>query len=433
MLSSSDAALIQREPTLPGLTALLDPEAFMAEVGPLFPAQHLTAAQASYIRYKPGTSCLVGYWLDVAGKQVAVTACAHRPDAKDKLQKARAEAERCSLMPPERFVVDDRALIISVFPYDSKLKALCRLANTNTRQRLFRKLVPDQPGLWDASVHRLGYKPERRYVGQLRTEEGPQAIFKMYTERDFQITHTNATAFVSHGPLQIAQLLGFSERRKTLVFQWLPGRLLSEVLTDPQPLSEQVSHVGAALAALHAQHPEGLPSLARKEEAASLVSLADWLGVICPDVSQHVQTLAQRLAMSLLRESPVSMPIHGDFYAKQVLLSDDRVAILDIDEAKYSDPAADLGLFIAHLERDVLRGILAGHAVPPIRDRFLEGYQAATGRLIPSRVALYTAVGLFRLAPDPFRHRESDWPERIEAILARVVAILDDGWDGIRS
>lgn len=427
MLSSSDAALVQREPALPGLATLLDPEAFKAEVCPLFPAQDLGAVSISYIRYKPGTSCLVGYCLDVGEEQVTLTAHTYRLDAHDKLQKARQKALRLDSCHPGNLIVEDRGLVIAVFPHDSKLKALCRLVDTNARQHLLRKLVRSRPDLWEATVHSLTYKPKRRYVGQLQTKAGPQAILKMHTEWGYQTAGRNAAAFVSRGPLQIAPLLGYSDRWHTIVLEWLPGRLLSEALADPQPPYERVLQVGAALAALHAQHPDGLPLLTRSDETTSLMSLAVWLGDIYPAVSEYVQSLAQRLAAALLREPQLTAPIHGDFYAQQVLLSDDRVAILDLDEAKYGDPAADLGLFIAHLERDVLRGTLTGHAVQPIQERFFKGYQAATGCPVSTRVALYTAVGLFRLAPDPFRHREPDWPERIQAILARVAAILDDG------
>jgi aminoglycoside phosphotransferase (APT) family kinase protein len=128
-----------------------------------------------------------------------------------------------------------------------------------------------------------------------------------------------------------------------------------------------------------------------------------------------------------VNEPPVNLPTHGDFYAKQVLLADDSVAILDLDEAVRGDPAADLGNFVAHLERDALRGTLPSSRVELLQNALLEGYRVATHRPIPARTELYAAAGLLRLAPDPFRHREPDWPGRIEAILERTEAILDGG------
>jgi len=101
------------------------------------------------------------------------------------------------------------------------------------------------------------------------------------------------------------------------------------------------------------------------------------------------------------------------------------VAFLDLDRAVCSDSAADLGLFIAHLERDALRGNISTSQVESLGNSLLEGYGFGVGLDIPSRIELYTAAGLLQLAPDPFRHREPNWPERTEATLDRVEGILN--------
>ena len=69
-------------------------------------------------------------------------------------------------------------------------------------------------------------------------------------------------------------------------------------------------------------------------------------------------------------------------------------------------------------------GTLTAGRLEALRDALLEGYRAVTRRTIPSRLELYTGVCLFRLTPDPFRFRESSWPERTEAILDRSETIL---------
>ena len=53
------------------------------------------------------------------------------------------------------------------------------------------------------------------------------------------------------------------------------------------------------------------------------------------------------------------------------------------------------------------------------RAAFLAGYGD-----VPPTVPLYTAVGLLRLAPHPFRSREPDWPDRTAALLDRAEAEL---------
>jgi hypothetical protein len=425
MLSRADAALVRRDPTLPGLAIVLDPDALAATLRRLLPAADVGTARGTYVRYKRGTSCLVAYRLEAAGAVVDVHAKAHRPDAEDKLRKVRVRPARPGPLGPGRVILEDRAVAVSVFPNDRGLKALPRLADPERREGLLRRLVPRRPGLWGGAMRRLRYKPERRYVAQVLAEDGASAALKLYDEASFGAAPANQVTLESRGPLRLAGRLGRSKRHRLLAFEWLPGRPLSEALSDPAFEAEAAMTVGAALAELHGQEPAGLASLTREEEAATLLALAPEIGFVCPDLAERARDLAERLAARLLREPPVNRPIHGDFYAAQVLLDGDTAAILDLDRAVRGDPAADLGLFVAHLERDALRGGLRPSHVEPLRDALLGGYRAAAPGASPARVDLYTAVGLLQLAPDPFRYRDPEWPERTDAILARAEAILE--------
>jgi hypothetical protein len=423
MLSSADAALVRRDPALPGLATVLDPDALVAALSRLLPAADLGPARSTYVRYKSGANCLVAYRIELAGVEVDVHAKAHRPDAEDKLRKARERPARPGPLGPGRVILKDQAVVVSVFPNDRELKALPRLDDPAERASLLRRVVPHQPRLWGGAMRQLHYKPERRYVARILAEDGSSATLKLYDEPSFGTARANAVALESRGPLRLAARLGRSERRRLVAFEWLPGRSLSEALADPTLGAAAGATVGAALAELHGQEPAGLAQLTREQEAATLVALAPEIGFVCPELAERARGLAERLADVLVREPPVNGPTHGDFSADQVLLDGDTAAILDLDRAARGDPAADLGLFIAHLERDALRGRLAPGRVEPLRDALLDGYRADSHTLPPGRVELYTAVGLLRLAPDPFRCREPDWPAQTAAILERAEAI----------
>jgi aminoglycoside phosphotransferase (APT) family kinase protein len=428
MLSPSDADLIRREPALPGLATLLDTEAFVTALRRSLPEAELGAAQITYIRYKPGMNCLVAYRLEAAGAPVEVYAKTYGPDAEVQLQNARQRSSVSGPLGPGRIVLEDGAIVVSFFPNDGRLKALPRLADVEARNRLLRKLIPDRPDLWEGTIRRLAYKPERRYVARLLAREDAGAVIRVYTGPGYRAARMPARALASRGPLRLARWLGGSDRRHILAFDWLSGRLLSEAMLESELELEAVVMVGAALAEFHTQNPNGLTFLTRAAEAETLLTVAAGLGVVCPHLATRAHDLARRLAARIVDEPRVNGPIHGDFYAKQVLLTDDAVAILDLDRATAGDPAADLGNFIAHLKRDALRGHLAPNRVEPLREALLEGYRAATPHSLPARIELYTAAGLLRLAPDPFRHREPNWPERIEAILERIEAMADGGW-----
>jgi streptomycin 6-kinase len=406
------------------LATLLEPEAFLAALSACRPEADFESARITYVKYKPGTNCLVGYQLEVAGASLDVYAKAYPCTAQNKLRKAREQPSVPGPLGPGRIVLEDCAVVVSVFPNDSKVTTLACVADAEARERVLRELVPNRPDLWGGTVQRLVYKPERRYVGRVITDDGPRAALKVYTEDEYCASRRNGEAFQSHGPFRIAPLLGRSDSHRMLAFEWLPERPLSEVISDPELDLNAVAIAGAGIAALHAQEPQGLACRSRQTEAAGLVSEATWLGFVCPRLASQAAALAQRLAARLMREPALDRPIHGDLHARQVLLGGGTVTILDLDRAVRGDPAADLGNFIAHLQREVVRGNLPPGRVDRLKHALLEGYRAATGRAIPAQLDLYIAAGLFGLALRFFRYAEPEWAERAAATLERAEAIL---------
>ena len=423
MLSSYDADLVRRDMAIPGLATLLDPEAFRGAAS-VASGVEITGAWPSYIRYKPGMNCLVAYELEVDGGRMAAYAKGHRADANDQLRKAQDLPGFPGPLGAGRVVLTDQAIVLSIFPNDSELKTLGRLADSEAWNGVVRRIFSGRPDLWEGKVNPIRYKPERRYVAQLVIGDEPRAVLKMYTPTGYAEAKSSAKAFKSGGILLVPRRIGKSDGHLVLAFEWMRGRLLSEALLDRGLGAVALERVGTALAKVHTGRGAGLAHLTREAEASGLLSVAAGLAFLCPDIAERVQTLAREIALRLIREPEVGHPIHGDFYAKQVLLDDDRVVILDFDSAAAGDPAADLGLFIAHLERGALRRSVPHDRVEPYADALLSGYSRATRESSPSRVGLYTAAGLLRLAPHPFRNLDPNWPHQIERTVARAEAIL---------
>lgn len=422
MLSRSDADIVKRDTAIPGLATLLDPDAFVHRLRASMPEAELGEARSIYVRYKPRKDFLVAYQLEVAGVMQAIYAKAFSP------REWRALAESGVLRPLglERIVLEDCAVVVSPFPNDSKLRSLTCMADAQSQASLLRELMPDQSDLWRGEAQKLQYKPERRYVARWLSGNEPRAVLKMYTADGYHIAQRNAAAFVARGPLRFARRLGRSERHCTLALEWLPGLSLREAIASLNgDKLDVLATVGAALAALHAQNPDRLMCLSRETEVLTLLSLAEGISFICPRLGKRASGSASRLASRLINEPAVNLPIHGDFYAEQVLLAGDRVIILDLDEVVRGDIAADLGNFVAHLELDALRGSSFLPRIAPMSDALFEGYQAAARHPIQARAQLYIAAGLFRLSHHPFRRREPNWPEQTEAIIDRVEELLD--------
>ena len=427
MLSAPEVDLVRRDGALPGLATVLDPEALLATLAPALDTSEIRVASVRYVRYKPHTNCLAAYRLELNAtppRIVDVHAKAHRPDASEKLDKASRRPGVPGYFGPGRIVFEDRALVVWSFPNDPHLKAVRRLADGHARGRLLAKMLPDRPDLRGAAttLEPLRYKPERRFVGRLDTANGPQAILKVHAAPRYERAANGASSLGSRGSLRVPRMLGRADAHCIIALEWLSGRPLGAVLGDGGASGDAVAQVGGALSELHAQRSARITAVEPHAAAAGLLALARDIAFLCPELARHAHELAGRLVVRLRDHSAQLRAIHGDFNADQVLLTNDGVAIFDLDRAALGDPAADLGTFAAHLEREALRGHLPRGQTHVLREALLDGYGRATRRPVPPRVNLYTAIGLFRLIPEPFRGLESDWPEHMAALLTQAEA-----------
>ncbi len=426
MLSPLDAELARHDAKIIGLPILLNADAFAALLQTRLPELLLETARITYLRYKPETNCLVLYELEAAGKTFDVYATAYERDAANKLEKSRVRPFVDTPFGSGRLVFDEQSIVVSFFPNDSNIKTLLKIADADNRKSLFNQLFPRCPEFQNGVLRKLSYKPERRFVAALEIENEPRATLKFYKAEDYNRAQANARAFHSGDALRLAREIGCSERRGVIAFEWIDGVVLSEAYLDAEFNSEAIETVGASLAELHAQNAVGLVHFTRSAEARMLRELADGIGALCPHLNKRAQTLAARLVDSSFRANAPTRAVHGDFYAEQVLLCQDSAAILDLDEAADGDPTADIGNFIARLEFDYLCGKITKNRAESFGLALLEGYanSAVSGqpsaRIENCRVKFYTAVGLFRLAPRPFRYHEPDWSEKIEVILERA-------------
>lgn len=430
MLSPADADLARRDRTIPGLATVLDNDAFLAALRSHLPGLDLRGIHPTYVHYKPLTRCMVAYRITTADAELIAYADAYGPDAKVKLKKVH-EIQRNTEGPhgPWALVMEDLATAVYFFPTDRRLNALRHLANANKTRKLLRMLFPHQKALYEGTLQPLRYKPERRYVARLDTAQGPQAAVKFYTPSGYAAAKIGAETFVSQGALRLARTAGFSDRHHILAFEWQPGQLLRDIIVDSEATTTDMTAAmqltGAALAELHT-HPAGaLPQRSRDAEIRRLHAQTTTLEHLCPELSRPAGMLVQRIVTQLEKSSPDALALHCDFYDQQVLITDDAAIILDLDQTELGDPAADLGLFIAHLERSELQNRLSAETVGTLADTLLHSYLQARPWLASATIRLYTAIGLLYLAAEPFRYREPDWPERMAAVLSRADTVLD--------
>ena len=432
-LNRADRSLIQRERAIPGLATVLDAPALLRQVGGLLPFLEPVSARISYVRYKPSTSCLVACHVTSGDTNCLILATAYlRGDWQlrrtNHLQRFGSREEDRS---PRIF--DDLALTVSSFPQDRILPSLGHLHDRCNQKVLLTKLLPNRPALIEPQIETLAYKPERRYVGRLTEQGVPVAVIKLYSAAGYERARKTSKAFTSQVALHVPERLGRSNRHRAVSFGWSAGRMLHELFRQGAEATESIELVANSLAELHERSTDKLNIRTRKAVAESIASVGDYIACLNPPLGETAEEIGRRLVSHLKRQPEVRRPIHGDFYAKQVVAQRGRVAILDFDSAVLDDPAADLGNFIAHLEADDLLERLSPARSAEIRHAFMAEYERVTSdRQVLGRVELQTAMALFKLAPHPFRRREPNWPEQTAAILQRVDELLCNRSSGYR-
>jgi aminoglycoside phosphotransferase (APT) family kinase protein len=432
MLSPDDADLARRDRAIPGLATLFDNEAFIAALHSQLPGINVQGVRQIYVHYKPGRRCLVLYRIQANGTELLAYADAYGPDAQVKLPKVRELHTAVSPLGFGAQILEATDTAFYVFPTDRKLRSLRRLAEPDDRMKLLRRVFPEQSEYCKGTFQHLRYKPERRYVARLDTPAGPKALIKFYNPARYAAAKAGMLAFKSRGALGLAPGAGCSDQDHVLAFEWLSAQHLHTLLIESDVTADEkaaaLELTGAALAELHAQTPDGLRHRTRENELMRLQAQANTITQLCPELTPTVEQLVPRITAQLSELQHVIRSLHGDFYDQQVMLGSDGTAIiLDIDQAELGDPAADLGLFIAHLEREELRNTLSAQEVGAFSDALIQGYCDVCRSQESAAIHLYTAIGLLYLAAEPFRYREPEWPAQIEAMLMRTDKLLAVG------
>jgi hypothetical protein len=412
--------LIRRAPSICGLGLVLDEAAFLERLEGAAPNAELRGAEITYISLRIPHLCRVGYRVDVGGTVLDLDVRTGRHEDFAEWQVDEFREPIPGPLGTGRILFEDEAIVINVFPNDAKLRQIQHLTNGEELGSVLRDLFPDRSELWDCELRALRYRPERRFVGELRGARGEHAVVKACTRRAYVRSKRNAMAFQPDGPLRIARLIGASDDRRLLAYEWLPGRALFDIYMDPEADSWPMAVAGAALATMHAQQPEGLSYWTRESEVAHLRAVAEEIAFVYPPLADRAEAVARRFEQRLPATARDPVAIHGDISARHLLVDEHQTGIIDLDWACYGDAADDLGYLVAHVERAAVRGKTPADRVDQFREAILEGYGRADDPELRKRIDLYTGIGLFQQARFPFRSWRPDWPESTESLLART-------------
>ena len=212
---------------------------------------------------------------------------------------------------------------------------------------------------------------------------------------------------------------GYLPEERALVFPWVEGEFLSEIVDRRKP--ELLRQAARLAARLHRARfvPEEPTSAATIVE--DTLARCDRLRRRWPAAATLVDPLIAPLREALGRLDPAApAPIHGDCAAGQFLWTGERLLLLDLDMFGYADPAYDVGHFLGQLER---RGALDA-ALPPDAvvwmESFLDAYLAEMPAVSRRNVTFYRGVTLLRKVYTLCRKHPAEWPALAPVLAERA-------------
>lgn len=441
---------VPTDPVLVGLAALLDADRMGSAAGErlLGEPTRVRSCRPVYVRYKPGTNCIVAYEMVYYDPQDALETlrfygkCFTETDYEPAC--AKVLAKRWMELPgirPYGKLAGERTLLYA-FPNDATLDGLRLLANPKKIQRVLYDHNALEPARqWRISDRRLRltpvrHKPEKRAVIRVDSravhrDTGEKRKFRVYLRTYQDGRGADMFAFMQHledhlanaHAIAVPHPIVYLDDRHTLVVGDAAGTTLTQELTRSASTAA-LAMTGAALAQLHACPPAGLPVRSVSDLLADARDTGRTLAQILPALSDSVTSLLAELdrrSRNLATDAP--RLTHGDFHHGQVLVQDRRVVVLDYDRTHAGDPLADVGNFCANL---ILLGLRRQIAEPEVlNDHFVQAYAAASGTPPdPDSLRFWTALGLLQLSVSPFRSLAPDWPTGIADVVTACRRVL---------
>ena len=214
-------------------------------------------------------------------------------------------------------------------------------------------------------------------------------------------------------------------QERTLIFPWVDGRFLSEIVDDRKP--ELLRQAAGLAAELHR-----LPIIPEQPTTAQMIvaetrARCDRLRKRWPETAPIIEPLIDAVEEASGSLDPADRaPVHGDMAAGQFLWTGDRLVLLDLDMFGYTDPAYDAGHFLAQLERRCLWD----RTLPAHADQWLacfrDAYLAAMPRVSPRNVSFYQGLTFVRKIYTICRKQVPDWAQLVPQLAAQAQAALEE-------
>ncbi len=451
----SEPRLVPHDPALPQLARLFDTAYVRQRL------QHLAggtraavvdACEIERVKYRPRRACVVGYKLRVreatsgAEQDRRIALCMYpADDASARYAKAAKQWGKASVDVAAVSMLKDLHALAWTFPHDRKLPALALVADDAWAAAAVPQLVR---GRWGAAyrarqnTHTIqGYFPEHSCTFSEKVILSPvygvgERLWTLFGK--LRADDAGAASFTNmrtlwesparlRGLVAYAQPLAYDAQHQVLWQEGIAGTTLDQALQG-QLSDAMFGKIGAAIAALHTTPLDCAGRLDLAEVNASLLRAQDVLtlsfstGALGAALVAGVDRLQTRLERSSRAiDFSGNATLHGDLHSNNILLTDNTVALIDVDALQRGPALADLGSLVAEL---LYRACVACDALPlaAVAATVAAYQRCVPWRIAPDELAWFTAAALLR--ERAYRCVASLKPGRMQA-LPRLIEVAE--------
>lgn len=413
---------------------------------------HLTRA-----KFKPERKLLAYFTfpaLDVAGEpcqSVQLAAAWQRDqDSSNHVEgwaQLQQEADQAGLMPVQSELwrdIRDQGLKIQVWPFDPEFLHLVRLGTPSYVAGKLASLgiVPELKQL--PVITPIRYRPGERHVlrydiSSLEMPAGGGSLYaKLYSNaqdatRAFGIANRVSDWLDAnkHG-LQGNRPAAISQADSVIFYPHAPGTPLSHQLKRSRRwLSAQLQMIGNGLFTLHSG-PETLQADLKQNtfarEAKVVRRASEHIQVLLPETHSKILEIVDKLEeyySYLPQEAPTFT--HSDFKADHLLTTPQGLTLIDFDTCTLTDPALDIGKFLADLEWwYTLKGV---SGVEEAQAELLKGYvgEREPDQVVHERLArarLFHVLILVKIVVRRVPLYKREWATRTAGMIKRAAQVL---------
>lgn len=358
------------------------------------------------------------------------------------------QAKRSGLMPVQCELWrarPDRGITLQIWPLDPEFPQLIRLGDPSYVAGMFASLgIADDPAQTPV-ITPIRYRPGERHVLRYEIESpetGSGQVQRLYAKlysnaqdavRAFGIAN-RVVDWLDSRPqgLQGNRPAAMSQEDGVILYPHAPGTPLSHLLhRSGRWLAAQLQTIGSGLALLH-QGPETLQAELKQNtldnEAKVVRRASEHIQVLLPETHAKILEIVERTQeqySDLPQEKPTFT--HSDFKADHMLATPGGLTLIDFDTCKLTDPALDIGKFMADLEWwFTLKGI---SGVEEAHAELLKGYvgegvpdQTLQARL--RRARLFHALILTKIVVRRVPLYKREWAAMTTRMIDRAAGVI---------